>query len=546
MYTPARGYFHMKQYLKQSAPAVLFLFSATCSLAQTTAAAITCAPHAPPSQTEATRALAAADYGQAETLFTAQLAATPSEAAYAGLVQSQIELNKVTEALATAKQSVTAYPASAKTQTALGDAEFRASNLDAARDAYLAARKLDPCFARAHFGSARLLELSSMHASAQKELIFAHKLAVADSDISEALFATLPPALHAKGYRNLLASTPDMSVARRQRLEQEAALLEAGMTCVAQNPISRPTRVEFTPIQYGGDSLRDWALHASFGPKKSIDLEIDSTVSGIILSETAASRLAVTPAIPGQTKAPYLASVENLQLADLHFARCPVRVVPDAELPHSQSVIGTDFFRGSLINLNWAGRFMTLSPYTTASGAVPLDAAIPDSEREWAHVIVNGHRLLFATAINKQPTGLFLYDTAYSPTIISPPIAARLAPKPDLSAPVDGYSGASVRFFYKDGIPIDRPDILDTNGKLLKVTRPQTFTIFRFAGNEYPDKNTYTFDISGSSHAAGIEVAGIFGLTVMREYFTDIDYRNGLMQMKLDRSFYLRDGSPIH
>ena len=507
---------------------------------------VVCKATPPSAPTEASRAYARGDFARAEALYDAQRTSAPTEAAFAGLVDSQLQQDKVDQAIATAKSAVAALPNSAEALAVLGDAQFRASHLDDARDAFVAARKLDSCSARAHFGVARVLELSSMHASAQKELIVAHKLAVTNSYISEALFATLPPQMHAKGFRNLLASTPDMAADRHQRLEQEATLLEAGTACIAQNPITQLTKIELTPVQYSGTALRDWSVRTSFGDKKT-NLEIDSTAPGIVLSESEAARLGVVPAIASQNKAPYLGSVDHLQVAGMNFARCLVHVLPDVQLPHGQAVIGTDFFRDSLISFNWPGRFMTLAPYPSPAGTTPTDATIPESEKGWSHVLIDEHRILLATAINKELTGVFLYDTAYTPTIIAPAAAARLHPQADGSADVEGVSGTLVRFFYKDGGgATDRSDMLDSKGHLINLMRPAVFTTFRFAGNEYPDKNTYTFDMTAASHAAGLELSGIFGYTVMREYFTDIDYRNGLMHLKYDPNFYLRTGSPVH
>jgi hypothetical protein len=406
------------------------------------------------------------------------------------------------------------------------------------------ARTMDACSATAHFGDARIMELESLHASAQKELAFAHRLAPTDAAISEAVFATLPPATHAKGLRNLLASDPDLSPVHRRHLEQEAASLEAGSTC---HPVeaSVPAKIDLAPLFYDGVHLRDFALHVSFGASASLNLDLDSTASGIVLSETDAKKLNVTPAIPGEQTAPYLATLPSVQIGSLHYQKCAVSVVPDAALAGRYSLIGTDFFRDSLIHLDWNAKLLTLTPYPGpvlyAAESSPIDGSSPATEKDWSHAFIDRHRILVPALIDKKPIGIFMLDTSYVLNVMAPATAARFHPEPDATLAVFGVSGDLVRTFHKEGgADLNRTELVDFKGDNLPVHLVSHYMSTRFAGNAPPNFGFWTYDISPTSHAAGIEITAIVGYYVLRQYNIDIDYRNGLVNLKYDLDFPFR------
>jgi tetratricopeptide (TPR) repeat protein len=520
---------------------LLLLPASTLLAQQAPPAAVSCSVEAV-APTDGSRALAAERYADAETFYAAQMKAKPSITAYAGLVDAQIQLDKVDQALSTAKDAVAALPNSAEAEALLGDAKFRASEIDDASAAYSAALKIDRCTARAYFGIARIDDISSMHLKAQKEMLLAHHLAITNSRISEAYFATLPPAIHAKGLRNLLASATDLSPAHRQHLDEQASLLERDFVCTSSLP-DGTVKVPLVPLLIQGDFIRDFGLKVVFNEKDSANLELDSTVSGIVLSETEANRLKVTPAVPTSTKAPYLGYVESITVANLHYANCPVHVVPDGDLGNGEhqrySVIGTDFFRNSLISITWVAKEMTLSPRPGPSNTL-TDAVTPATEKGWARVYLDGNRILLPTSINKKMSGLFLLDTAYAPVVLSPSTAAAFRPAVDNDLRIVGVSGPLVRVFLRDGGPLDRTTFSDPKGHLLPVSHTEKLTEFGFAGNAKLETKVYSFDIDQLSHRAGVEINGLFGFHTLREYFIDIDYTNGLVRLKWDQAFFDR------
>jgi tetratricopeptide (TPR) repeat protein len=551
---------------------LLLLPSSALFAQQAPPAAVSCSADTS-APTDGSRALAAERYAEAETFYAAQMNGKPSITVYAGLVDAQIQLDKVDQALSTAKQAVAALPNSGEAQALLGDAQLRASHIDEATAAYTAAIKLDKCSARAHFGYGRIEGLYSRHASEQKQYALAHRLTPADTHISEVTFATLPPALHAKGLRNLLASATDLPPAHRQHLEQQAALLEAGAIC-------RPAQMDgaklpLTPIFFNGVRTRDYALRVSTGGSTPVNLELDSTAAGIVLSENDAKKLNVHPAVNGQTTAPYLGYVDSVQIGPMQFAKCSVSVVSDSDLGHRYSVIGTSFFRDFRVHLDWVAKLMTLNPYpgtpVLAAEAAPMDAVNLGNEQGWSHALIDDNRILVPAMAEKRPVGLVMLDTSNTLNMLAPSAAIPFKPTMDQTINVEGVSGSIVRIFRKDGggnanesdvigldgVPGGLVDtamtnkqggggterissIASTNGKNVPIKIVGASLAVAFAGNQPPDFALYSFDISAASHAAGLEIGGIVGYTVLRQYFIDIDYRNGVVNLTYDQGFPLR------
>ena len=525
--------------MKTIAVFCLALLPAAAFAQQPKAANISCVQPAPQAATEAEKLLATGDFAGAEKLYAGQLAGATAEAGYQGLLRAQVGQNHVKQASETAKSAAAAAPNAAWAQVLLGDAELRAGHIDEAVMAYTSARKLDFCNAKAHAGFARTSQLFRMDASAQKELAIAHKLALADEEISEAYFATLPPALHAKGFRNLLASSKTLTTEHRARLEEQATALEVGDTC---QPIALApgTKLNLQSVFSDAIRVRDRSLQVAFGDGKKLNLELDGSASGIVLSQADADKVGVVPLIAqvDRTK-PYLGSIETITIGAAKFARCTVRVVPRNLLapPNglAYSVIGLDFFRDSMIHIDWAAKEMTLTPF--ALSAAPLDAVVPDAEKTWAHVVIDGPRVLFPLAIYKQPRGLALFTPGFMPVVASPELGATLGASKDESAGFQGIDGELLRVFYKDGPTGTVNDLRYADGTLVNVQRIGKVLEYRFANYIHAVYNGYAWDLAPLSHGAGVEISSVFGYQLAQQYFIDIDYRNGLVQMVYDVSY---------
>ncbi len=525
---------------------LLLLPASTLFAQQAPTAAVTCSVDTT-APTDGSRALAAERYADAETFYATQMKGKPSITAYAGLVDAQIQLDKPEQALATARQAVASLPASGEAQALLGDAELRASHLDEASAAYATAINLDKCSARAHFGYGRIEGLYSHHSNEQKQYAIAHRLVPTNVHISEVTFATLPPAPHAKGLRNILASATDLPPAHRQRLEQQAALLEAGATC--RPSASDGAKLALTPVFLNGVQTRDYALRVTTGGPTAVNLELDSTAPGIVLTGDDAKKLNVKPAVAGQDTAPYFGYVDSMQVGPMQLGKCAVSVVPDIELGRRYSVIGTSIFRDFKLHLDWVAKVMTLTPYpgppVVAAESAPIDAVVPDSEQHWSRALIANNRILVPAMVEKRPVGLVMIDTSNTLNMLSPSAAIPFKPSMDQTVSVEGVSGNLVRIFRKDGGgETDRSAIIGVNGVAGGGNVPVKLVgdnlSVAFAGNQPPDFTLFSFDISAASHSAGLDIGGIIGYGVLRQFFIDIDYRNGLVNLTYDIGFPTR------
>ncbi len=196
-------------------PFFLCIVSATLSgAAQTVAkpptqeASIHCFVHPVGEVSDADRALVGGDPARAEGLYATRLTGPAALAASAGLVKSQMEQNKLAEALSSAHAAAGAMSSSAEAQVLVGDVLLRSGHIPEASAAFSAALSLDPCSPRAQFGVGRIADLTSHHASAARKFALAHKLAPNDAEITAALAMTMPETQRAVLLRDLLASTP--------------------------------------------------------------------------------------------------------------------------------------------------------------------------------------------------------------------------------------------------------------------------------------------------------------------------------------------------
>ena len=70
------------------------------------------------------------------------------------------------------------------------------------------------------------------------------------------------------------------------------------------------------------------------------------------------------------------------------------------------------------------------------------------------------------------------------------------------------------------------------NGALLNVTTPVGLPVYTSPRTNSPDPGAVSFDITPKSH----DTDGLMGFFVFRNYFIDINYRDGLVQILYDQN----------
>jgi tetratricopeptide (TPR) repeat protein len=498
-----------------------------------------CAVQKPAVQTEGDTALASGDAARSETLFAAQVGMASTVSNFLGLVRAQLDQDKLPDALANAQKATAAFPASAEAEALLGSVMTRSGQIPDALLAFKKALALDICSVGAHFGLAKLDLLNVAYASASQQLSVAHKLAPDDAEITAAFIELQPEDNRLPLIQSLLTSQAVLSPAMRQNLTTKAAILEQHLSC---KPVESygVGQLELQPVLYNGKSARSWGLKANLNNASSPLLELDTSVSGIVLSVSDAKKAGVK-ALSGATDAPYTGYVDAVRFGKMSYRNCPVRVVPDTFVAGSNSLIGADFFRDRLIHIDYAGTTLTLSPLPSRPGVAAdalSDRYVAPEQSNWSRAFVSGPAVLLPTMINDKGPVLFMVDTGIVRSVISPQVShAQLISTKDATLPLRGSVGPIVKILYKEGGgDFDRTDVRFTNGQLVKVSTPLKLPVFHFTNNTYPDSYSISFDLSPLSRQAGTEVSGLLGFSILRSYALDLDYRDGLVQVVFDQN----------
>jgi tetratricopeptide (TPR) repeat protein len=498
-----------------------------------------CSIQPPPAPGEALNALIAGKPEQAETLYAAQVVSSPTPAASYGLARAQLAQNKLTQALSTAKAALAATPTSADVQALTGDVLLRSGQIPEAGAAYTRALAIDGCSARGHYGLGLVNQLLARHAAADHEFDLARKLSPGDPEIIATYLTSLPEADRVAPLSAFLASKPQLPPDRIEALTTQLNILQAHKLCTLTEPF-QTVKLTFTPVMLNGTIIRSWGFTTRFNGANTQLLELDSSVSGILLDEKQAAKAGVQPLVARQTTVPYTGFVDRIKIGSVDYHDCPVHVVASSTLAGANGLIGLDLFQDQLIHIDYPDQSITLSPLPPAPPATVAGDRniITPTDKTWSQVYIDGGNILIPTLINKQGPFLFVFDTGAPRTVLSPEVTSRTLDKSsDATIPLQGTSGVVVKFIPKEGGgDRERADIYSANGTLLKVSRPVKFPLYRFAGNETPNPSAVTFDLTQKSHATGTEVSGLLGFDVLRAFLIDIDYRDGLARILFDQN----------
>lgn len=497
-----------------------------------------CSIQAPPAPGEALTALVSGNIKRAETLYAAEVASSPAPAAYAGLARSQLAANELPQALSTAKSALAATPTSAQIQALTGDVLLRSGQIPEAAAAYTRALALDGCSARGHLGMGLVNQLVAHHAVADHELDLARKLSPGDPEIVAAYLTSLPGANRSAPLNAFLASKPQLPPDTIEALTRQLAILEAHKLCTEVTEI-QTIKLSLMPVMINGTLIRSWGFTTRLNSDNQL-LELDSSVSGILLDEKQAAKAGVQPLATGATTAPYTGFIDHLKIGSVEYRDCPVHVVTSATLAGANGLIGLDFFRDHLIHIDYPDQSVTLSPLPATPLAAPANevSLVTPTDKSWSQIYVDGGNILVPTLINKQGPYLFVLDTGAVRTVLSPDATSHtLGKSSDSSLALRGISGPVVKVIPKEGGgDLYRADIYSPEGTLLKVSSPVKFPLYRFAGSEVPNPSAISFDLTAKSHVTGTEVSGLLGFDVLRSFLIDINYRDGLARILFDQN----------
>ena len=510
---------------------------------------------------DAEKALNANDAAKAELLSTAQLSATPSAEAQAGVVRSLLGEGKTDDALDRATKFLAAVASlpgkdataiahnNAVLQDALGAARFRRGEVGEAGQAFNQALKLDGCVARIHSDIARYYRLSGNFLHAQHEVDTAHTLAPEDPSITrdwrQAHARLLSPDQQINRI-NARAAAPGATDADKKSAAEAVKRVNArnSGSCEMSEPVESimlPLIALQGPNTEVDKEIKGVGLDIEFNGKRK-RLEVDTGASGLLLSKAAASSAGLVPEAEmqmfgfgdqGLTRT-MITHVDKLKIGSMEFRNCEVEVVDREGLTTFDGFIGGDVFAQWLVTIDSPSRELRLTPLpkrpgdTTAEAApthleshgsggngldfssTPHDRYVAPEMADWTKVYRVGHDLIFPVKLNDLPIKLMILDTGAFADILSPETAKELGGIDRTTSEIHGVSGYA---------------------RMNAVSVPVMVT---FGGTKQEIRGMNVVDIATISRSTGVRISGFLGFTSLREFVLSIDYRDNLVKVVYD------------
>jgi gag-polyprotein putative aspartyl protease/Aspartyl protease len=494
----------------------------------------------------AEKAYLSGNANQAESLYREDLGKAPHDAALtAGLVRSLLRDQKVDDAASAVAAELAAAPNSVPLLTASAEVQYRQGKIAQAFATVNEAFKIDPCNPRLYLISARIFRLNSMYASERRDIATAHALDPSDMDIRRTWLGTLPLTQRIDQQKQFLATANGMDSEERARAEKGLPNLirwasNSDKSCHVASDTSS-TELPMVPILAEGNSQRiqSWGLRVLFNNKESI-LGVDTGASGLIINRAVADRAGLKPigrlelgGVGDQgPQGGFVAHVDSIRIGSLEFRDCTATVTDRKDILSMDGIIGTDVFSSYLVTLDYPMRKFLLSQLpprpTDAAGnagtlntetgdqaaggsAQPQDRYISPTMKDYVGFFRSGHDVIVPTRLNGKTERLFIVDTGAFSSSISPETAREVTK-------VHGNSPDAIR---------------GLSGNVAKVSFSEA-VLFQFGGIQQQNNDLYTFDTTGLSRGAGVEISGFLGSTVLRQLTISIDYRDGLIKFDYD------------
>ena len=472
-----------------------------------------------------------------ETTVKTNASSLPTAHAYAWLARTYLHLHQVPEAEEAAKKATDTDKEMGNAQTAMAEVYFREGKLDEAAKLLVSLTKSQTAMSRTYLGLANIQSVMGNYKSARALIELAHKDDPKDPDIEESWRYSMTLQERLEESKRRLAEGKFEDNEERQNLTGDIALMEdrqknANRSCRLVNTVST-TVAKLVPHYMDPQRMSGYKLGVKVNGVNA-SLELDTGASGILVSSRIAEKAGLTKvadyAIKGigdQGAAQgYAALANKLEVGQLEFENCYVRVVDKKRSMDEDGLIGTNVFESYLIDLDFPDALLKLSqlpPYPDQSAEQPSlqsertvsahlhDRWIPPEYKDFETVFRFGHMLLLPVRLNKAPYRLFLLDTgAWDDTVT--PAAAREATKvyADPNTRVRGLSG-DVKKVYTTG------DILLTFGR------------FQQRRNDM-----VAFDLTSTSESIGTEVSGTLGFDMLNLLDIKLDYRDNLVEFHYD------------
>ncbi|MCU1302930.1 MAG: hypothetical protein JWQ87_3214 [Candidatus Sulfotelmatobacter sp.] len=489
------------------------------------------------------------------------------EPAQVGLVRAMLRQQKIDEALDAAITALVVQPNSAALLAAKGDVQFRRGEMTDAEVSYLAARKLDPKEVHAYLGLAQLYDSYSLYRKAYDLLQSAHEVAPDDIEVQRAWLRMLPRKDRLAALKAYLSGPHPDDDEETKRMTEYLVFLKA----TADKPVhvcKLVSKVEQTETKletmYAADIRRTRGIGLSVRLNdRNTRLLLDTGAGGIMVNRKLAEKAGLTPISAVHyggigdkgLQSGYTALADRIRVGELEFQDCVVSVSDKGSVADEDGLIGADVFGRYLIDIDLPGMRLKLSPLpkrpeetvapkslnsegeeqanadqkeesvndgpskdqkapppkVTAVGSFPKDRYIAPEMANWTKVFRFGHTILVPTSVNDSKAMLFGLDTGAFSNLLSV------------------RAGRQVSKVSSE----NRVRVHGVNGEVDKVYSSEKATL-RFGHLRQANLGIITFDLSAISRHTGTEVSGFLGFAMLKQLEIELDYRDGLVDIKYD------------
>jgi tetratricopeptide (TPR) repeat protein len=464
-----------------------------------------------------------------------QLEGGPQAAlAYAGITDVYLAKKDPQDAYTAASKAMDLAPKSPDAQVANGEALFRQGKIHEAEAAFIAVINSGAGNARAYYGLARVSQTITYFRRMKTMIDKAHELDPNDRDITRTWMDTLTLGERIRALHDYLAQETDDDAETRMAMEREMVTLQdtptipahqCRMTSQIQSTTTDLRELLDTPTR-----LRGYGLDVKFNGTTG-HLLLDTGAAGILIDQKLAEKSGVQHVVESSVKGigdkgsagAYVGHVDKIQVGDIEFQDCNVRVIDQNSVINGDGLIGAVEFSHFLVELDMPNRKMRLSQLPprpneestqtslgSGQAAAPTprfyDRYVAPEMQGYTRIFRINHMLLIPTEMNNSVGKLFLIDTGSLMNIVAPEAAREVTNVgDDPNIHVKGVSGEVKNVYSADKLTL----------------------AFAHLRQEYQDM--ISVDMKNVSDGAGTEISGTLGFTVLRMLDIKIDYRDALV-----------------
>jgi tetratricopeptide (TPR) repeat protein len=463
-----------------------------------------------------------------------QLESGPQAAlAYAGITNVYLAKKDPQDAYMAAAKAMDLAPKAPDAQVANGEALFRQGKIHEAEAAFVAVINSGAENARAYYGLARVSQTITYFGRMKTMIDKAHELDPRDHDITRMWIGTLTLGERIRALHDYLAQETDDDAETRTAMERDLVTLQNTPTIPAhQCRMTSQIKSTSTDLRELLDSptrLRGYGLDVKFNGTTG-HLLLDTGAAGILIDQRLAEKAGVQHVVESSVRGigdkgsagAYVGHVDKIQVGDIEFQDCNVRVIDQNSVINSDGLIGAVEFSHFLVELDMPNRKMRLSelpprpneePAQTSLGsgqpaATPrfYDRYVAPEMQNYTRIFRINHMLLIPTEMNNSVGKLFLIDTGSLMNIVTPE-AAREVTKVgnDPHTHVKGVSGEVKNVYSADKLTLAFANLRQENQDMISV------------------------NMKNVSDGAGTEISGTLGFTLLRMLDIKIDYRDALV-----------------